>query len=104
MKFVDSVKQADGPGGTLETWLLANGVYLCCWKNLDTYEMYFRNNNGIYTKSIFDYLIKKYHVINMEYGGFFPPKITMQHKYFDRFVSIVENLDLEDLTPDPFEG
>ena len=105
MKLIDKVEQADDPGGTLETWLLNNNLILGLWRDELHCELYIKRNNGNHlTKCIFDTLNHPYNELVMEYGSFFPPKIKMEHKYFDKFISLVEKLSIEDLTPDPFCG
>ncbi|MCA9749798.1 MAG: hypothetical protein KC414_11890 [Romboutsia sp.] len=105
MKLIDKVKQSDGPGVTLETWKLSNDLLVGLCKDERFYHLFFEDKNDkLYTKCIFDKLDHPYNELVMEYGSFFPPKIKMEHKYFDKFISLVEKLSIEDLTPDPFCG
>lgn len=105
MKFITSVKQCDGPGGTLETWRLDNGLFVGYWKDDVNYDLFLRDKNGnAYTKYIFDKLNHSYNDLFMTYGLVMPPRITIQHKYFDKFIQLVEKLSIEDLKPDEFSG
>ncbi|MCA9749797.1 MAG: hypothetical protein KC414_11885, partial [Romboutsia sp.] len=105
MRLIDKVEQSDGPGGTLETWKLDNKLLIGLWKGEKYYNLFIEDSNRkLYTEYIFDKLNHPYNELVMEYGSFFPPKIEMEHKYFDKFISLVEKLSIEDLTPDPFCG
>lgn len=105
MRFIDSVKQMEGPGGTLETWKLDNGLILCYWKDETFYSLFLEGNTGqLYTKCIFKLLNHPYNNIQMNFGSLMPPKIKMEHKYFDKFISLVEKLSIDDLEPDEFSG
>ena len=105
MKLIDTVKQTDEPGGTLEIWLLNNGLKIGLWKDEVEYELFIKNDQGEHlTKFIYNKLNHPYNEIVIEYGSFFPPKIKLEHKYFEKFISLVENLSTEDLEADPFCG
>ena len=105
MKLIDSVKQSDGPGGTLEKWLLHNKLIITLCRINDTYEFFVTDSdNRPLTNSIYDKLGHPYNGLPMKYGGFSPPKITMQSKYFDKFVELAEKLDPEQLEEEPFSG
>lgn len=106
MKLIDSIKQCEGAGGTLEIWLLNNKLRLSLWKDDNFYHLFIRNIDDTFqvTKSLFDKLNHPYNEIKMEYGSFMPPKIKMEHKYFEKFVTLAEKIDPSTLDPDPFSG
>lgn len=104
MKFIDSVKQIEGVGGTLETWMLDNGLTLCYWKDKTFYSLFLQYTDELYTGCIFNLLNHPYNGIDMKYGGLMPPRIKMEHKYFDKFIQLVEKLSIDDLKADPFSG
>ena len=105
MKFIDSVKQCEGPGGILENWKLDNGLILGYWKDKEFYFLIFEDNtNKLYTKCIFNLLNHPYNDIRMDFVSFMPKKIKMEHKYFDKFIQLVEKLSIEDLEQDEFSG
>lgn len=105
MKFIKSVKQCEGPGGTLETWELKNDMILGYWKDETCYDIFVKDKSAnYYTAYIFNLLNHRYNNIQMEFGSFMPPKIRMEHKYFDKFIQLVEKLSIDDLKPDPFSG
>lgn len=105
MKFVRSVKQCEGIGGTLETWELDNGLFLGYWKDDIYYHLFLDDKlDNAYTHCIFNLLNHPYNDIKMEFGSFMPPKIKMENKYFDKFIQLVEKLSIEDLEPDEFSG
>ena len=133
LKIVVHPRVLNWPSSTVITGLLKNSLIIEFSKNDQKYEMFFKDKHKIYTKFIFNKLRKTVEFIKsegfyyrfvdnkkneyiklilrnaredieMEYGSFFPPKIFMQHKYFDKFISFVENIPIEDLEPDPFCG
>lgn len=105
MKFIDSVKQCEGPGGTLERWRLNNGLILGCWKDEKYYFLIFEDDiDKLYTKCIFNLLNHPYNDMEVTFFSFMPKKIKMEHKYFNKFIQLVEKLSIEDLEPDPFNG
>ena len=122
-----------GSGLGFEKGELKNGLIVGFLKSAQNYEMFFKDQHEIYTKFLFNKLRKTREFIKgegfyyrfvdnkknqyiklilrdvrenieMEYGSFFPPKIFMRHKYFDKFIDFVENIPIEDLEPDPFCG
>lgn len=105
MKFIRSVKQCEGPGGTLETWQLNKDLFICFWKDEACYDIFVNDRaDTLYTAYIFNLLNHAYNDIKMEFGYFMPPRIRMEHKYFDKFIQLVEKLSIEDLEPDEFSG
>ncbi len=105
MKFIKSIKQCEGLGGTLETWKLDNGLFLGYSKDESYYHLFLEDKvEKLYTECIFNKLNHPYNGIEMEFGHFSPPKIKMEHKYFDKFIQLVEKLSIEDLEPDEFSG
>ena len=105
MKFIKAIKQCEGPGGTLETWELDNDMILGYWKDETDYDIFLRDKLGnAYTKVIFQKLNHPYNDLEMFYGLVMPPRITLNHKYFDKFIQLVEKLSIEDLEPDDFSG
>ena len=105
MKLIDSVRQCEGEWGVLETYLLTNEMIMGLCKDENYYHVFLDNNHKKpITKSIYDKLDHPYNDLIIEYVGVFPPKITMEHKYFERFIELVEKLDPDALEEDPFSG
>lgn len=105
MKFISSVKQCEGPGGTLEKWLLDNGLILKYSKDQNYYHIFIDDKkHNCYTKYIYDKISVPYNEIVMELTFFMSYSIKIEHKHFDKFIQIIEKLSIEDLVPDPFSG
>ncbi len=105
MKFIDSVEQCQGPGGMLERWSINNGLILSYWKDEKYYFIVLEDNTDkLYTKGIYNLLNHPYNDIEISFVSFMPKKIKMEHKYFNKFIQLVEKLSIDNLQPDPFSG
>ena len=69
MKFIRSVKQCEGPGGTLETWELNKDLFICFWKNETCYDVFINDRSDtLYTECIFSLLNHPCNDIQMVFG------------------------------------